>query len=47
MTSPTVRSTIAGFRNARSSSPRSEIDPTIPSTSSPSGRSETGIWLMP
>src|SRR3990172_1844120 len=47
MTSPTVRSTTDGSRNARSSSPFSEMEPTMASRASPSGASETGIWLMP
>ena len=47
MTSPTVRSTASGSRNARSSRPFSEIAPTIVARSSPSGASDTGIWLIP
>ena len=37
MTSPTVRSTMDGSRNARSSRPFSVIEPTKPSSASPSG----------
>ena len=46
ITSPTVRSTIDGSRKARSSRPFSVIEPTKPSSASPSGRSETGSWLI-
>ena len=47
ITSPTVRSTIDGSRYARSSRPFSVIEPTMPSTASPSGCSDTGSWLIP